>query len=222
MRINRFVALASGVSRRTADTWLNAGRIKVNGVQPQPGQQVSDSDTVRLDNRPLSLPATTQTIMFNKPEGYVCSRNGQGSKTVYDLLPRKFRALKPVGRLDKNSSGLLLLTNDGTLAHQLTHPSFRKLKIYEVELNKPLQPLHRQMIGDNGIRLEDGLSRLNLERFHEGNDHAWRITMHEGRNRQIRRTFAALGYDVIRLHRTQFGNYLLENLSLGTFKELPN
>jgi 23S rRNA pseudouridine2605 synthase len=208
MRINRYVAFGSGLSRRAADQAITEGRVQVNGQPAQTGQEIVPADHVILDGRPLQA-AALQTILFNKPVGYVTGRQGQGSRTIYDILPPELHHLKPVGRLDKNSSGLLLLTNDGELAQQLTHPSHQKIKIYEVELNRPLKPLHRQMITDHGIQLDDGPSKFQLERLHDGNDRAWRVTMHEGRNRQIRRTFAALGYEVTRLHRTQFGSYKL-------------
>ncbi len=135
------------------------------------------------------------------------------------LLPTELHSLKPIGRLDKDSSGLLLLTNDGNLAHELTHPSFRKTKVYEVELDKPLTPLHHQMIHDIGITLEDGVSILQLEKL-SNTGTSWRVTMHEGRNRQIRRTFDALGYDVSRLHRIRFGKYDLGKLELGTYEKV--
>lgn len=160
--------------------------------------------------------------MLHKPVGCVVSREGQGSHTIYDLLPADFQQLKPIGRLDKDSSGLLLLTNDGALAQELTHPQFQKVKIYEVTLDRPLQPLHRQMIADIGITLDDGRSILGLERLHDNSDTAWRVTMHEGRNRQIRRTFAALGYTVITLHRTQFGTYSLGSLAPGAYQRIPS
>jgi 23S rRNA pseudouridine2605 synthase len=220
MRINKFIALASGMSRRGADAAIEKGRVLVNGKPPTPGQDVTDTDTVILSGRELRTPETTKTIMFNKPADVVVSRDGQGSRTVYDLLPSQFSQLKPVGRLDKNSSGLLLLTNDGQLSQQLTHPSYNKVKIYEVHLDKALQPLHRQMISDYGVKLADGPSKLQLERLHDGDDTAWRIQMHEGRNRQIRRTFASLGYDVKTLHRTHFGGYALEDIRSGDYKEI--
>ncbi|HEY5806299.1 MAG TPA: ribosomal large subunit pseudouridine synthase B, partial [Candidatus Saccharimonadales bacterium] len=100
----------------------------------------------------------------------------------------------------------------------LTHPKYQKTKIYEVELAKPLQPLHRQMISDHGIQLDDGPSKLLLERLEDNNDKAWRVTMQEGRNRQIRRTFAALSYKVTKLHRTHFGGYKLGPLRSGQQK----
>jgi 23S rRNA pseudouridine2605 synthase len=132
----------------------------------------------------------------------------------------ELHALKPVGRLDKYSSGLLLMTNDGALTQQLTHPSHQKIKIYEIELRAPLAALHHQMLNDHGVQLEDGLSKLQLERLDETNNKRWRVTMHEGRNRQIRRTFAALGYDVVKLHRAHFGPYKLGKLDAGQWRSL--
>ncbi|HEX3569149.1 MAG TPA: pseudouridine synthase [Candidatus Saccharimonadales bacterium] len=208
MRINRFIASATGMSRRVADAAIRQGQVSVNDQPPQPGQDITNSDVVTYRGRRLRL-AATQTIILNKPVGYVVSREGQGSRTIYDLLPPELHHLKPIGRLDKDSSGLLLLTNDGQLAQELTHPKYQKTKMYEVTLDAPLQPLHRQMIAEIGLQLEDGRSKLGLERLRDGNDTAWRVTMQEGRNRQIRRTFTALGYEVITLHRTQFGTYAL-------------
>lgn len=220
MRLNKYIAAATGISRRAADTAITEGRVTINGSQPPLGQQVSDSDVVTLDGRPITPAVNTITIMLNKPAGYVCSRVGQGNRTVYNLLPLELHQLKPVGRLDKNSSGLLLMTSDGQLAHELTHPSFQKTKVYEVTLDEALQPLHRQMISDHSVMLEDGPSKFQLERIHEGDDRSWRISMHEGRNRQIRRTFAALGYNVSGLHRTTFGLYTLDELAPGTYRQL--
>lgn len=218
MRLNKYIAASTELSRRAADEAIAAGRVSINGKIPSAGQQVEDDDTVTLDGQTIRPAEVTVTIMLNKPAGYVCSRNGQGSRTVYDLLPPEYQSLQTIGRLDKDSSGLLLLTSDGELAHQLTHPSFQKTKVYTVRLSAPLQPLHRQMISDYGVTLEDGPSRFELERVHEGDDAAWVVRMHEGRNRQIRRTFAALGYRVVRLHRTQFGNYALGTLKPGAHK----
>ena len=219
MRINKFIALATGLSRRTADAAVRAGRVSFNGQPAGIGQLVEEDDRVLLDGKPLTVDtrATRVTIMLNKPAGYVVSRQGQGSKTIYDLLPQEYQRLKPVGRLDKDSSGLLLLTDDGQLAFELTHPSKRKSKMYEVTLDRALTPAHRQMISDHGISLSDGLSRLELERLRD-DDTAWRVTMYEGRNRQIRRTFAAVGYSVTTLFRTAFGAYQLADLATGVYR----
>ena len=220
MRLNKYLAAGSELSRRKADEAIAAGRVSVNGQTAEQGVDVSDTDVVTLDGRTITPAVNSVTIMLNKPRGYVVSRDGQGSQTVYDVLPPEYQSLNPVGRLDKDSSGLLLLTNDGQLANELTHPSRQKLKVYEVTLYAPLQPLHRQMISDHGLTLEDGVSKLQLERQHDGDDTKWIVTMHEGRNRQIRRTFDALGYGVRTLHRTQFGPYFLDNLADGHLQRI--
>ncbi len=220
MRINRFVAASSELSRRAADAAIIAGRVFVNDVRAQPGQEVAPTDSIALDGKPLTL-AHKQLIMLNKPAGYVSSRNGQGAKTIYDLLPPELRQLKLVGRLDKDSSGLLLLTNDGELAHRLTHPSFQKTKCYEIALDQPLASEHWEQITRGGVMLDDGPSKLGLRRLEKNDSRTWLVTMHEGRNRQIRRTFAVLGYDVTKLHRTHFGSYQLDqDLRPGVYKKI--
>ena len=219
MRLNKFVALSLGVSRRKADELIEQGKILVNGDRAVLGRQISQSDTVLYNSRELYI-QPKKLILLHKPVGYLCSRASQGgAPTIYELLPKSLHHLKPVGRLDKDSSGLILLTNDGDFAHQMTHPSFYKIKRYLVTLDQPLQPLHRQMINDFGVQLPDGPSRLTLERQHEGDDHRWIVQMSEGRNRQIRRTFAALGYTVKKLHRTDFGNYSIGEIKRGEFQE---
>jgi 23S rRNA pseudouridine2605 synthase len=214
MRINKFIALATGKSRRNIDALINNGAVQVNGVIAQIGQNITDQDTVELNGAVVKLKQTL-SIILNKPTGYVCSRDGQGSKTIYDLLPEKYHHLKPVGRLDKDSSGLILMTNDGDLAHRLTHPSFKKEKTYIVKLNPQLKNTDKTKI-ENGIMLSDGKSRLKLQKIGEN----WQVKMHEGRNRQIRRTFSALGYEVLGLHRVSFGQYKLDALQTGKFMAL--
>lgn len=217
MRINKFVAQATGLSRRAADTAIVDGRVKLNGHVPSPGQEATDQDIVTLDNHPVTAAIHITTIMLNKPVGYVCSRMGQGSKTIYELLPPGLGHLKPVGRLDKDSSGLLLLTNDGKLANQLTHPSFAKEKVYEIVLNRSLDKSDYEKISTAGVDIGDGRpSRLQLAML--GSTAKWEVRMREGRNRQIRRSFSALNYTVTRLHRTQFGAYSLDKLPVGKFQ----
>lgn len=222
-RLNKFIAQALGVSRRAADKLIAQGEIMVNEQPAQLGQHLSPDDVVHHRGRVLSL-RQRQLIILHKPTGYLCSRASQGGvPTIYALLPPELHHLKPVGRLDKDSSGLILLTNDGDFAHQMTHPSFAKTKRYLVTLDADLQPLHRQMISDFGINLPDGRSQLGLERQHDGDERRWIVQMSEGRNRQIRRTFAALGYTVKKLHRTDFGAYALGELRRGEWRgiDLP-
>ena len=186
MRLNKFIAHATGISRREADELIRTGNVVVNGKAADLGCDVDpNDDTVTVNNQLVKLPTEHTTIMLNKPVGYVCSRNAQarGVKTIYELLPDQYKALKTVGRLDKDSTGLILLTNDGDLAHQLTHPSFTKTKEYIVELDHALAPLHQQMISDFGIDLDDGPSQLLLERLNDERT-KFNITMHEGRNRK--------------------------------------
>jgi 23S rRNA pseudouridine2605 synthase len=219
MRINKFVALATGMSRRAADSAIEAGRVQVNDQTPTAGQQITDGDSVTFDRLAITPSVNTTTIMLNKPVGYICSRDGQGGRTVYDLLSPEFHNLKPVGRLDKNSSGLLLMTDDGQLAYKLTHPKFEKVKKYKIALNNKLSQSDFEHITNKGVELEDGLSKFNLEAINNQKKE-WKVEMKEGRNRQIRRTFEALDYNVVKLHRTNFGPYKLGTLPIGKIKTI--
>ena len=220
LRLNKYIATNLGVSRREADNLISAGKVLVNNKPAEIGARVTEKDTVVVDGKKI-VPEKLIYLALNKPAGYVCSRKRQGdTPTMYELLPEKYQALKSVGRLDKDSSGLILLTNDGDFAFRMTHPSFVKIKIYEVALDRALEPLHQQMIADFGVQLPDGRSQLGLEKLNEERTE-WRVTMSEGRNRQIRRTFDALGYKVMALHRTNFGRYSLDELADGEFIEVP-
>lgn len=257
IRLNKFLAERLGLSRREADDAIAAGKVTINGKVAALGARINregiDKNAKVCYNGKI-VPLTTEYlyVALNKPVGYVCSRRAQGAApTLYDLLPPEFRKLKTVGRLDKDSSGLILLTNDGDFAFQMTHPKFRKTKIYEVILDHPLEPLHQQMISDYGVMLDDGPSKFAIIKqetekpFSRGSG-AWQgederhdpcggrgrgraprktvspsptyiVTISEGRNRQIRRTFAALGYKVTKLHRTQFGKFQLGHLASGKY-----
>ena len=220
LRLNKYLATNLGVSRREADNLISAGKILVNNKPAEIGARVEDGDEVVVDGKIISN-ATLIYLALNKPAGYVCSRKRQGdTPTMYELLPEKYQSLKSVGRLDKDSSGLILLTNDGDFAFKMTHPKFVKIKIYEAHIDRALEPLHQQMIADFGVQLPDGRSQLGLEKL-DNSSTFWRITMSEGRNRQIRRTFEALGYKVTALHRTNFGRYGLSGLESGKYIEVP-
>lgn len=217
-RLNKYLALQLGISRREADNLIEKGRVSINGATAILGARFTLGDHISVGNKQITDSAHLQYIMFNKPVGYVCSRRAQGDNpTIYSILPPEFKTLKPVGRLDKDSSGLLVLSNDGDFGFRMTHPKFAKTKVYHVKLDHDLEPLHQQMISDYGITLEDGSSKLALTRLSDTNRSQWEVTMAEGRNRQIRRTFAALGYTVVDLHRTQFGSYTLNALKVGDY-----
>jgi 23S rRNA pseudouridine2605 synthase len=217
MRINQYIAHSLGIGRRKADKYIEAGQVQVNGELAQLHDVATDSDTVTLDNKKVA-PPSRQTILLHKPIGYVCSRSGQGAKTIYDLLPDNLQHLKPIGRLDKLSSGAVLMTTDGILANRLTHPSYQKDKVYTVTVNKPLKDAHIKKI-NSGVFLEDGVSRMQITK--NGRDKTTcTIVMREGKNRQIRRTLKAVGYTVEQLHRTQVGDIKLGNLAPGKHRTL--
>lgn len=219
MRLNKFLAEKLGVSRRQADDLIGASRVRVDGQIAVLGARITADSKITVDGKEIDQEIKYIYLALNKPAGYVCSRKRQGDfPTIYELLPEKYRALKTVGRLDKDSSGLILLTNDGDFAFKMTHPKFVKTKVYEVKLDRALAPLHQQEIAEFGIQLADGVSRLGLYKLDEGRKD-WEVTMSEGRNRQIRRTFGALGYTVVGLHRRQFGKYQLSGLKTGEFTE---
>lgn len=225
MRLNKFLAERLGISRRDADNLINSGRVKVDGVIAELGMQVLEAQNILVDNKKVDFSHQYTYLILNKPRGYVSSRKQQGSTpTLYELLPEKWQALKTVGRLDKDSSGLILLTDDGNFAFEMTHPKFFKIKTYVVELDHAIAPLHQQMISDIGITLLDGVSKLFLTKLPDENGQITgknlQVEMSEGRNRQIRRTFAALGYEVTALHRIEFGKYQLDDLKPGQYLEV--
>ena len=218
IRLNKFLAERLGVSRREADELISGGKITVDGEPAILGTHIDESSKVCYNNKTIPFETDYIYLAFHKPVGYVCSRRAQGpAPTLYDLLPKKYHKLKTVGRLDKDSSGLILLTNDGDFAYQMTHPKFRKNKVYEVELDHPLEPLHQQMISDYGVTLNDGPSKFKVIKNVSAAPASYTVILSEGRNRQIRRTFAALGYTVTKLHRIQFGKYSLDNLKPGKY-----
>jgi 23S rRNA pseudouridine2605 synthase len=244
MRLNRWLATNLGISRRQADKLINSGAVSVNGVVAALGTTLQDKDCIKLNNQIVEPKTKFTYLLLNKPVGYVCSRQGQGSPTIYELLPKEYWPLKPAGRLDKDSSGLLLLTDDGQLIYNLTHPSSQKTKTYEVQLNKKIEYKDQQAITAGRVKLSDGISQFNIKHIdgakimrphYFGTNEDWlvsevskeapwnsyQITMSEGRNRQIRRTFEALGYEVTRLHRTQIGPYKIGGLAPGKY-ELTN
>lgn len=216
-RLNKYLALQLGISRREADDLIANRHVRVKGDIATLGARFDEGDAITVKGKPLHENVEFDYLVLHKPVGYVSSRRKQGeSPTLYELLPKELHHLKPVGRLDRDSSGLIVLSNDGNFHFEMTHPKFYKTKQYEISLDHPLQPLHQQIISDHGIQLDDGPSQLILERVDDDRKD-WIVTMHEGRNRQIRRTFAALGYTVTRLHRTHFGPYTLDSLPAGEY-----
>jgi pseudouridine synthase len=219
MRLNKFIADNTSLSRRAADKAIELGKVTINGQNAVLGANITETDTIALDGVDIK-PKNSQKIvvLLNKPVGYVCSKDGQGSPTIYDILQSNYKDLNIAGRLDKDSSGLVLLTNDGDLLYKLTHPSQSKVKVYKVALDKALINIDVKNI-ERGVQLQDGPSKLMLTKL-DDEGQQWKVEMHEGRNRQIRRTFMALGYNVKKLHRTKIDQYEIGDIKIGKFMVL--
>lgn len=218
MRLQVFLSHSGICSRRKALDLVKSGRVKVNNaVVREPSFQVDSSrDKIHFDGKQVELKENIY-ILFNKPEGVTTTKKDNfAEKTVFDILPKKFQHLNPVGRLDKDSSGLLILTNDGDLTYKLTHPSFETGKTYEVKLDNELRLCDKSKI-EKGVELEDGLTSPCKIEAAKG---LVRITIHEGKKRQVRRMFAALNYNVVKLRRIQEGSLDLGNLKLGAWRPL--
>lgn len=220
MRLNKYIALATGQSRRLADKLIINKEILVNSNVGLLTDNINGNDLVFYKRKLLKLPEQNISILLNKPTGYVSSRSGQGNKSVYELLPISFANLKISGRLDKNSEGLMILSNNGDFINQLTHPKYVKEKKYQIRLDKDLITQDQQRLL-NGVKLSDGLSKLQIQKFMDSRK-SWQIIMTEGRNRQIRRTFENLGYKVVKLKRISIGEYELSNLALGKYQLIKN
>jgi len=217
MRINRYVAASTDLSRRAADAAVEDGRVTINGRTATPGDQVEPEMTVALDGQTIAPRAARTYLALNKPTGYVSSRARQGSDpTVYELLPEQYHHLRTAGRLDRDSSGLMLFSDDGEFIYRHTHPSQNHAKTYEVILSRAFAPTSRERL-EHGVMLEDGPSRV---RVHEYHGRHVTVSLSEGRNRQLRRTFGALGYGIEQLHRVAIGDYELGNLKSGHWNEV--
>jgi 23S rRNA pseudouridine2605 synthase len=217
VRVNQYVAAASGLSRRAADTAIAAGRVSIDGQTAKLGDQAAEGAEIRLDGQPIIPVADHTYIMLHKPAGYVSSRVRQGNDpTLYELMPTSHHHLRTVGRLDRDSSGLILLSDDGNFIHRLTHPSFAKDKIYELTLARPLSVSDRKRL-ELGVKLTDGPSRVQVLAT---SGRTVTVSLSEGRNRQLRRTFGAIGYTIVRLHRIQMGPYRLDDLASGHWQSI--
>ena len=222
IRLNKFLSNSGLCSRRTADQYIVAGRVKVNGVVvSELGSQVLPTDQVMVDDKPLSLEAKVY-VLLNKPKNCVTTlTDPEGRRTVMDLVHNACtERIYPIGRLDRNTTGILLLTNDGDLAVRLMHPAFRKKKIYEVALDKEVSVEHMQMIA-HGFELEDGEIHADAISYISGQTHdKVGIEIHSGRNRIVRRIFEHLGYRVVHLDRVYYAGLTKKDLPRGRWRYL--
>jgi 23S rRNA pseudouridine2605 synthase len=216
MRLNAWLARAGVASRRKSDELIKAGRVTVNGSPGQLNTFVAADDVVRLDGRPL-VKQRLAYVLINKPAGVVTTaRDPQGRPTVVGLVAHPSRVV-PVGRLDAETTGALLLTNDGDLAHRLAHPRYEVDKVYEVETDRPIDDPQLRRLAE-GVELEDGRTAPAAAR--RLGDRRIELTIHEGRNRQVRRMLEAVGRRVTHLHRSRYGPLTVEGLEPGAWREL--
>ena len=217
MRLNAYLARAGVASRRKADDLIKAGRVTVNGEPGQLNTFVAKRDRVELDGKPLERQPLAY-VLLHKPAGVVTTASDpQGRSTVIDLVSDHETRLVPVGRLDADTTGALLLTNDGDLAHRLAHPRYEVEKVYEVEVEgEPSDEALEQLEG--GVELDDGPTapaharRLAPSRIE--------LALHEGRNHQVKRMLAAVGHPVRALHRSRYAGLTLKGLGPGESREL--
>lgn len=221
MRLNRFIAQSGLCSRREADDYIQAGLVTVNGVTvTELGTKVKPSDEVRFNDERIQGEKKVYLVL-NKPKGYVTSmEDPHADKTVMDLVKNACtERIYPVGRLDKNSVGLLLFTNDGDVASRLTHPSLEKKKIYQVTLDKPLTRADMERIAE-GVTLEDGEVYADEIAYASDNKKEVGVEIHSGRNRIVRRIFEHLGYSVQKLDRVYYAGITKKNLKRGAWRFL--
>lgn len=223
MRLNRFIAHAGVCSRREADKLIVSGVIEINGkVVTELGTKVQRGDKVTMGGQKLNAEKLVY-VLLNKPKGFVTTtKDPHADKTVMQLVKNSVKErIYPVGRLDKDTTGLLLFTNDGALAKKLTHPKHQVRKVYHVHTDKNVKHDDLEKLV-KGVELEDGMAFANQAAYVESTDDRKQIGLeiHMGRNRVVRRMFEALGYRVVRLDRVVFGNLTKKNLPRGKWKIL--
>ena len=222
MRLNKFIARSGECSRRQADKYVQGGSVTVNGsLELNPAYQVLGADDIRFDGRRITSSEKTITILLNKPMGYITtSHDPYKRKTVMDLINHKER-LFPIGRLDKDTTGLLLLTNDGNLANLLTHPKNKIPRIYELEIDKPFESWEKKKISK---KIYIGQKQWGKAEILEQKKNKGRTTvllrLYQGKKREIRRIVYRMKKTLFSLKRTQFGPIHLDNTPIGGFREL--
>ncbi len=223
MRINKYIASSCNSSRRKADELIRAGKVKVNGkVLTEMGYDVQEGDKIHVNGKMIKYMEKKVYFLMNKPLGVVTSaKDDKGRVTVIDLMPDVDERVFPVGRLDYNTSGLLLLTNDGDLANQIMHPKNHVEKTYRVRVAGEI-PKSKIAILRKGVELGDFVTAKAKVDVVTWNRHSMvlDVTIHEGKNRQVRRMFSAIGYPVQELCRTSIGNIKLGHLKPGQYRKL--
>ena len=219
-RLNKFIASSGLCSRRKADELIEGGHVIVNGkIIKELGFQVSEKDKVFVDKKPVR-PKKLEYYKFYKPAGYITTSDDEkGRKTIYDILPDHLQGMKPVGRLDRESTGLLIMTNDGDLINDLTHPSIKVPKVYIVTIDGKINQNQLEQLA-KGIEIEkDKIAYAETVVLEMSNKSTMlQVVLYQGMNRQIRKMFDFLGFEVVSLKRIQHATISLEGLKKGQFK----
>ena len=222
-RLQKLISRAGLMSRRQAEEKIRQGTVTVNGQVAEIGESADpERDEICVDGTQLRFDTKVLTLMLNKPTGFICSMDDpQQRRLVGELLPAELGRLYPVGRLDYNTEGLLLLTNDGALAQHLTHPRHHVPKTYLVKVRGCLSDASRKKM-ESGIKLDDGLTApARIEAVRRSGHNCWfELTLREGRNRQVRRMCEAVNLPVVRLKRIALGELRLDNLKTGMYRAL--
>lgn len=222
MRINKFLAESNIASRRACDNLIKEGKVLVNGKPCQLGQDVNESDVIKVDGKVVSLSRNYEYYIMNKPKGYICSvSDDKGRKTVMDLLPKTSQRIVPVGRLDYDTEGLLILTNDGDLTFRLTHPKNEIPKTYSVRIEGGISSLELGKLR-GGVYIDGYKTRkCSVNVVDETkNETKLTVTISEGKNRQVRKMFEAIGKNVVFLKRVKIGELKLTGLDRGACRKL--
>ena len=222
VRLNKYLSNAGVCSRREADVLIQTGVIAVNSsIVTELGFKIKPGDVVQYDGETINA-ETKRYVLLNKPKGFITTMDDPfGRKTVMSLVKKACRErVYPVGRLDRDTTGLLLFTNDGDMAKKLTHPRYKASKIYHVELNKPVSREDIEKLL-KGVDLEDGRTQVDVAEYvKEGSAREIGVELHSGKNRIVRRLFEALGYEVVKLDRVQFAGLTKKDLPRGMFRHL--
>jgi 23S rRNA pseudouridine2605 synthase len=218
VRLNAFLARAGLASRRKSDDLIKLGKVKVDGVVGQLNTEVDDSSKVEFEGKIVRLQQFRYILLYKPGSVLTTNKDPHGRKKVIDLVKISERVV-PVGRLDWDTTGVLLLTNDGALAHQLMHPSFEVDKVYEAVIEETLTDEQIKLLSQ-GVRLEDGKTAPAKTR--KISDHKLELTIHEGRNHQVKRMLARVGLTVTKLHRSKYGDLSVKGLSPGQWRDLTD
>ena len=221
VRLNKYISNSGICGRRAADNLILEGRVKVNNsIVKELGIKVNADDKIQVDNQTIVFEKKAY-LLVNKPRNVICTKSDEkGRKSIMDPLPERFQHLYPVGRLDRNTTGIILMTNDGTLTQNLLHPSKKINKVYKVKVEKRLtqEEMNKLVLG---VELEDGTSKFNkLSELDEDEFFRYGIEIHSGKNRIIRRMFEAIDNRVLKLDRVMFHTFEKRGIPIGSFREV--